>query len=118
MAIGGGILGSIEGTTTTNKTLYKPSTGVLAAVTVNACNRSASTRTIRIAIVQDAGSDPAPADGDYLVYDTVLQPAGDPDNRDKLSISGIVLLGTNNDQIVVYTSGIDVDFSTTGVTET
>ena len=118
MAVSGGILGSIEGTTTTYKTLYKPASGVLATVTVNACNRSSSTRTIRISITQDAGSDPTPIDGDFLVHSTVLQAVGDPDNLDKLSFSGIVLNGTNDDQIVVYTTGDDVDFNVFGITET
>ena len=118
MAISGGILGSIEGTTTTYKTLYKPASGVLAVVSLSALNRSAATKTIRISITQDAGSDPTPIDGDFLVYNTTLAAAGDTNGKDKLSISSIVLNGTNNDQLVVYTSGVDVDFSCSGVTET
>ncbi len=118
MAFSGGILGSIEGTTTTYKTLYKPASGVIATVMVTACNRSASTRTVRISITQDAASDPTPADGDMMIYDRILQAAGNVDGKDVLQLTGIVLNGTTNDQVVVYTSGIDVDFTATGVTET
>lgn len=117
MAVSGGRLGAIEGTTTTYKTLYKPASGTLATVSVQVCNRFAGTRTIRIALAQSASTDPTPGDGEFLVYDTVIQAAGDASDRDKLLLSGLVLFGTNNDQIVVYTSGIDVDFKVFGVTE-
>lgn len=118
MAVSGGILGGIEGTTTTYKSLYRPAAGVLATVAVRVCNRAAATRTFRIFVLQAAGADPTPTpDGQTLVYDTVLNPAGDVDDKDKFEYSGIVLQGSNNDQIVVYVSGVDVDFTCQGVTE-
>lgn len=111
-----GRLAAIEGTTTTWKTLYKPGTGVQATVNVKVCNRKASTRTFRIAQVQSASTDPTPGDGEMLTYDTTLQIAGDTDNRDKFTYSRICLNGDNNDQVVVYVSGDDVDFIADGVT--
>ena len=118
MAFSGGVLGGIEGTTTTYKSLYRPAAGVIATVTVSACNRSASTRTIRIAVAQSASADPTPGDGTFKIYDRTLQAAGNANGLDILQYTGIVLNGSNNDQVVVYTSGIDVDFTCDGVTET
>lgn len=117
MATSGGILGGLEPAATTYKSLYRPASGVLATVTVTACNRSASTRTIRIAAAASASADPTPGDGTFKIYDRQLAAAGDPDGKDVLQIAGIVLLGTNNDQVVVYASGIDVDFTCDGITE-
>lgn len=117
MAISGGRLGALEPAATTWKTLYKPANGLLATVTVTVCNRSASARTIRIAQVQSASSDPTPADGEMKMYDRPLAAAGDTQGRDVLQMSGIVLFGTNYDQVVVYASGVDVDFTCDGVTE-
>lgn len=112
-----GILGSIEPAATTYTTLYKPSTGLVAGVTIQAQNRSASTRTIRIALTQDAASNPAPADGDFIIYDRTLAAAGDTSFGDSLQITGHTLGASGNDQVVVYASGIDVDFVCTGIEE-
>jgi hypothetical protein len=117
MSNGGGRLGALECTTTTWKTLYKPATGMTAAVVVSFCNRKNATRTVRLGCIQNATADQPPADGEMLIYDTVLQAAGDAFDRDKLSMSGIVLNGSNNDQLVVYASGDDVDCQVHGVTE-
>ena len=112
-----GILGSIEGTTTTYKTLYKPGTGKVAAITISIQNRAAATRTVRVALVQDASSDPTPADGDFILYDRTLQAAGDADGLDNIQITGFVVGKAGEDQVVVYPSGIDVDFLCSGVEE-
>lgn len=117
MAIGGGRLGAIEPAATTWKTLYKPASGLIATVTATVCNRSAGTRTIRIAQVQSASSDPTPGDGEMKIYDRTLQAAGNADGRDVLQFTGIMLNGSSNDQLVIYASGIDVDFTCDGVTE-
>jgi hypothetical protein len=118
MAVSGGRLGAAELAATTNTTLYKPASGLLATVPVTFCNRSASTRTIRLAQVQSASTNPAPADGEYKLYDRTLQAAGNADGSDVLQFTGIVLLGSNNDQVVGYASGSDVDVTVDGVTET
>ncbi len=117
MTTSGGRLGALEGTTTTWKTLYKPAGGVLATITVTACNRSASARTVRIAQVQSASTDPTPADGEMKIYDRSLSAAGDTAGKDVLQFTGMVLNGDSDDQVVVYVSGIDVDFTCDGVTE-
>jgi hypothetical protein len=113
----GGVLGGLEPAATTYKSLYRPGSGVLATVTVTACNRNASTRTIRIAVAQSSSADPTPGDGTFKIYDRTLSAAGDSLGQDVLQITDIVLNGTNNDQVVVYTSGVDVDFTCDGITE-
>jgi hypothetical protein len=118
MAVSGGRLGAAELAATTNTTLYKPASGVLATVTVTFCNRSASTRTIRLYQVQSASNNPAPADGECKIYNRTLAAAGDADGKDVLQVTGIVLLGSQNDQVVGYASGVDVDVTVDGVTET
>lgn len=118
MAIGGGRLGALEPAATTYKTLYKPASGLLATVTATVCNRSAATRTIRIAQVQNASTDPTPADGEMKIYDRTLAAAGASDGKDVLQLGGLVLNGNNNDQLVIYAGGADVDFTCDGVTET
>jgi hypothetical protein len=117
MAINGGRLGALEPLATTWKTLYKPASGLLATVTATACNRSTATRTIRIAQARSASSDPTPADGEMKIYDRTLQAAGSADGKDVLQLSGVVLNGSNNDQLVIYASGVDVDFTCDGITE-
>ena len=118
MARSGGALGGIEPQATTYRTLYKPASGTLAVVTVTACNRNASSRTIRIAVAQNANTDPTPGDGTFKTYDRVLQAAGNENGMDVIQYTGVVLNGSNNDQVVVYASGVDVDFTCDGVTET
>ena len=117
MTTSGGVLGGLEPAATTYKSLYRPAVGVLATVTVTACNRSASSRTIRIAVRSENAVDPTPGDGNFKIYNRTLAAAGDADGKDVLQISGIVLFGTNYDQVVVYASGVDVDFSCDGISE-
>jgi hypothetical protein len=112
-----GILGKIEPAATTYKTLYKPSTNKLAAVTISIQNRSASTRSVRVALAQAAGSDPTPADGEHILYNRTLAAAGDVDGLDNIQITGHVVGKAGEDQVVVYASGIDVDFLCSGIEE-
>lgn len=117
MAVSGGVLGGIEPAATTYKSLYRPAASVLATVTVTACNRAAATRTIRIAVPQSSSSDPTPGDGTFKIYDRTLQAAGNGAGFDVVQVTGIVLNGMNNDQVVIYASGVDVDFTCDGITE-
>jgi hypothetical protein len=117
MAVSGGVFGGLEPAATTYKSLYRPAASVLATVTVTACNRSASTRTIRIAVAQSGSADPTPGDGTFKIYDRTLQAAGNIDGKDVLQLTGVVLNGSNSDQVVVYASGVDVDFTCDGISE-
>ena len=109
-----GRLGAVEPAATTDTSLYIPPASTAASCLVKAINRSASTRTIRIAIVDGAVGDIA--DEDYILYELSLAANGDTSLKDKYEETGIVL--SSSDRIVVRASGIDVSFVCMGVEET
>jgi len=111
-----GKLGGIKPAATTHKTLYKPASGKTAVVTVSVLNRAADTRTIRIGVLQNASADQSIADGDWLEA-RALSATGDASAKDRLLITGIALNGANDDQIVVYSDGADVQFLAMGSEE-
>lgn len=113
-----GRLGSITPGATTNKTLYKPGAGLVAAgLVLNICNRNSSDVSVRVAVVQNAATDPAPTNGEYVLYDRLIKAKGDASFADALQLTGLCLANANNDQIVVYASTTGVDFVVTGIEE-
>jgi len=109
-----GILGKIEPGASTYKTLYKPSS-VTAAIAISIQSRNSSPGTIRVALVQNASSDPTPGDGEFIIYDLPIGSAGTPEGH--IDITGHVISSGNNGQVVVWSSIIDVDFLVTGIEE-
>ncbi len=67
--------------------------------------------------MQNPASDPTPAAGEFKVYSRTMQPAGDANGKDVLQLTGMVLNGNNDDQVVISSGGADVDFTCDGVTE-
>jgi hypothetical protein len=108
-----GRLGATETAATTNTSLYIPPSSTMASCVLKAVNRSASTRDIRVAIVD--GVVGAIADEDYITYGMTLAVTGDDDDKDKYEETGIVLGPT--DRLVVYASGIDVSWVVMGIEE-
>lgn len=111
-----GKLGGLEPAATTHKTLYKPGSTKNAVVTVSVLNRAAASRAVRIGIVQHASTDQTIGDADWIEART-LAAAGDASAKDRLLITGLVVNGATNDQIIVYADGIDVTFVAFGSEE-
>lgn len=111
-----GILGSLEPAASTWKTLYKPGSGIIASCDVAMYNRASASRTVDVALVQDASTDPTPGDGTRFKTLT-LEATGDSNNKDGATVTGITLDNAGNDQIVIRASGIDVDFVCAGIEE-
>lgn len=108
-----GRLAAVEPAAATDTSLYIPPSSTKAACSVYAVNRSASTRTVRVAIVDGAVGDIA--DADYIVYELTLEANGDSNGKDRLNIEPIIL--SSSDRIVIRSSGIDVSFVCWGVEE-
>lgn len=109
-----GRLGAVEPAAATDTSLYIPAASTTASCVVKAVNRSASTRTIRIAVVDGSVGDIA--DEDYILYELSLAANGDANLKDKYEETGLVL--SSSDRIVVRSSGIDVSFVCMGIEET
>jgi hypothetical protein len=109
-----GRLGALKPAGATAKTLYKPGAAVVAVVSVSLCNQAASDDTFRIAIVQSAATDPAPATTEYAAFDSLIKAAGDTTFADRAMFGPYELNGANNDQIVVRSTNGNVSFVVTG----
>lgn len=69
-----GRLGAESLAATTNTTIYTVPSDIVATVTVNICNRDASSANVRIALIDgDIGS---LSDKDYIEYDTEICAGG------------------------------------------
>ena len=98
-----GRLGIADLTAATNTSVYTVPSGYFAVVSVNICNRSNAAVAVRIA----AASLDAPANGEYLEYDTELL------GRGVLERTGIIV-GAGQ-KIVVRSSGANVNAVVFGI---
>lgn len=99
-----GRLGAADLAATTNTTVYTCPASTFAVVTVNLCNRNASTaRTVRIAVASSA----SPGNSEWIEYDSSLLANG------VLERTGLVL--DAGKQIVVYASAVDISCVIMGI---
>jgi hypothetical protein len=92
---------------TTNTTVYTCPVSTFAVVTVNICNRNASSdRLIRLAVATTG----TPSVGEFIEYDTELLANG------VLERTGIVLAA--GQQLVVYSSATDISAVVYGIETT
>lgn len=101
-----GRLGAADLSATTYTTLYTVPASTFAVVTVNLCNRSASSRTVRIAVTTTAGPS-APANTEFIEYDSTLVGNG------VLERTGIVM--DAGKIISVYASSTDISATCFGI---
>lgn len=88
---------------TTNTIVYTVPAATFSVVTVNVCNRSGTSVTVRLAL-SDSGS---PSDADYIEYDTEVLANG------VLERSGLVLQAGKN--VVVRSSSTAVSAVVVGI---
>jgi hypothetical protein len=98
-----GRLGTADLAAATDTTVYTVPSSTFAVVTVSLCNRSATARTVRIAIC-DTGT---PGDDEYVEYDAEVLANG------VLERTGLVL--DAGKLLVVRSSGIDVSAVVYGI---
>lgn len=98
-----GRLGTADLAAATDTTVYTVPASTFAVVTVSLCNRSATARTVRIAIC-DTGT---PGDDEYVEYDAEVLANG------VLERTGLVL--DAGKLLVVRSSGIDVSAVVYGI---
>ena len=98
-----GRLGTADLAAATDTTVYTVPGSTFAVVTVSLCNRSATARTVRIAIC-DTGT---PGDDEYVEYDAEVLANG------VLERTGLVL--DAGKLLVVRSSGIDVSAVVYGI---
>ena len=91
-----GRLGIADLSANTNTTVYTVPAANFAVITLSMCNRSATQRSIRVAV---AGAD-TPTSGEYIEYDTSLVGHG------TLERTGIVV--SAGQKIVVHANSVDV----------
>ena len=91
-----GRLGTADLAAATDTTVYTVPSDTFAVVTVSLCNRSASARSVRVAVC-DTGT---PGDDEYVEFDAEVLANG------VLERTGIVLDATKN--LVVYSSAANV----------
>ena len=91
-----GRLGIADLAANTNTTVYTVPAATFAVVTLSMCNRSATQRSIRVAV---AAAD-TPTSGEYIEYDTSLVGNG------TLERTGIVV--NAGQKIVVFANSVDV----------
>jgi len=87
-----GRLGAQDLAATTNTTLYQNTSGTYATVTINLCNRNATSVTVRIALSTSA----TPNAADWLEYDTAISGNG------VAQLTGVVV--GNTQYVIVYSS--------------
>lgn len=110
-----GRLGAVKPGAAAYKTLYKPAAGTVAVVSVAFCNQSTGTQeNIRLAVAQNAAADPTPAAAEFVAYGSVVTVSGDTDLKDRGMFGPFELNGSNNDQLVGYSTGGNVSFVVTG----
>lgn len=99
-----GRLGAADLSATTNTTVYTCPATTFAVVSVNLCNRNATTaRSVRIAVASAS----SPTAAEWIEYDASLLPNG------VLERTGIVL--DAGKLIVVYASAVDVSCVVMGI---
>lgn len=98
-----GILGSEDLAAATNTTVYTVPADTFSVVTVSVCNRSASTRDVRVAL---AAAD-TPVNAEFIEYDTELVGNG------TLERSGLVIDATK--KVVAYANSTDVSVMVYGI---
>lgn len=99
-----GRLGAFDVSATTLTTVYTCPATTFAVVTVNLCNRNATTsRTVRIAVASAS----TPTAGEYIEYDSSLLPGG------VLERTGIVM--DAGKLLVVYASAADISCVVMGI---
>lgn len=91
-----GRLGTADLAANTNTTVYTVPAANFAVVTLSMCNRSATQRSVRVAVA--AADTPTP--GEYIEYDTSLVGNG------TLERTGIVV--DAGQKIVVFANSVDV----------
>ena len=98
-----GRLAAVDVSATTNTTTYTCPAATYAVVSLNICNRGATTAALRIAI---ADAD-APTAGEYIEYDV------DVFSQNVIERTGIVLAATQ--RIVVYSSAASISAVVVGI---
>lgn len=101
-----GVLGTSTPSATTWTAVYTVPSAKVATCNVSVCNRNATSATVRIAVSDST----TPSNGEYLVYDYTLQPAGS--SGALMQYTGLVLDAAA--KITVYASGTGVDFVVLG----
>lgn len=91
---------------TTYSTAYTCPSSTFAVATISLCNRSAASRTIRIAVTTTA-TPSAPGNGEFIEYDTELLAKG------VIERTGIVLQAGM--KLVVWSSSTDVSVVVYGI---
>lgn len=100
-----GRLGASDLAATTATTVYTVPASTLAAISVNVCNRNASSVTLRLALCATG----TPAVEDYLEYETLI-----PGNS-LLERTGLLL--DAGKRVVAYSSAANVNVVVVGVEE-
>ena len=98
-----GVLGTADLSAATNTTLYTVPVDTFSVVTVNICNRSSTTRDIRLAV---AAAD-TPTNAEYIEYDTEILSNG------VLERGGIVL--DAGKKIVAYSNSTETSVVVFGI---
>lgn len=99
-----GILGTpADLAATTNTTIYTVPADTFAIVTISVCNRSTSTRDVRVALAASG----TPSNSEYIEFDTELVANG------TLERSGVVVQAGKN--IVVFANSTDVSAMVYGI---
>lgn len=99
-----GILGTpADLASTTNTTIYTVPVDTFAIVTISVCNRSTSTRDVRVALAASG----TPSNSEYIEFDTELVANG------TLERSGVVVQAGKN--IVVFANSTDVSAMVYGI---
>ena len=99
-----GILGTpADLSATTNTTIYTVPADTFAIVTISVCNRSTSTRDVRVALAASG----TPSNSEYIEFDTELVANG------TLERSGVVVQAGKN--IVVFANSTDVSAMVYGI---
>lgn len=99
-----GILASETLSATTYTSIYGPPTDTFSVVTINICNKNATSIQVRIAMATDPG---IPAAGEYIEYMTEILPNG------VLERSGIVI--QNGRTIYCYSTQANTDVVVYGI---
>lgn len=98
-----GRLGAFDITATTNTTVYTCPASTFSVVTLSLCNRSASSRTVRVAVASAS----SPSVAEYIEYEPIILANG------VLERTGIVM--DPGKLLVVYASAADISCVVMGI---
>jgi hypothetical protein len=101
-----GILASETLTATTYTSIYGPPADTFSVVTVNICNKNATSIQVRLAMATN-GSPGTPVAGEYIEYQTEILPNG------VLERSGVVI--QNGRTIYAYSTQANTDVVVYGI---